>query len=349
MQQEHLLRSSHANLTHKVIHEKWWSHDLTVWATKLLETNDEIGHIKQQIRLLDAALPRERSLRVYGISEKYDTTEKLPFFFKNLTKSYLNIDLSIAEIETVERVGVDPEISNKTDNTLPPRPLLVYLSNGFTARKILKSANPDEIKDAQNKNPSKLPKGVLFVPDKARGWVNVNEVAEHCTRDFTLTPGVAQTSYKTFDFVSKKLKPVGVGSWYSHDKTVVVAKQHRGVRALQQFGGQRYLKEFLKHDNMTEAMRGFYGIWERQNDAVEGANSTEKIDSEDKMEIDEMFTEYLLPFPWTGTDHVLFKNHFYYIRFNTTTIVKYDIKERRLKKSKEIPDAMERWKNGKRA
>ena len=60
------------------------------------------------------------------------------------------------------------------------------------------------------------------------------------------------------------------------DKTVVVARQHRGVRALQQFGGQRYLKEFLKHDNMTEAMRGFYGIWERQNEAVEGANSTEK-------------------------------------------------------------------------
>ena len=234
--------------------------------------------------------------------------------------------MSIAEIETVERVGVDPEISDKSETDLAPRPILVYLSNGYTARRLLKTANSED---------SKLPLGVLFVPDKARGWVNINEAAEHCTGSFKLKPGMPQTTYKTFDFVSKKLKPVPVGSWYFHNKTLIIARQHEKVRALQHFGNFRYLKEFLKHDNMTTAMRGYYDIWERRN----SANSTNDSD-EENLEIDQMFTEYLLPFPWTGTDHVMFKNHFYYVRFNSTTIVKYDINERRLKKSKEIPDVI---------
>ena len=51
--------------------------------------------------------------------------------------------------------------------------------------------------------------------------------------------------------MSKKLKPAQVGSWFLHNKTVVVARQHGGVRALQHFGNERYLQEFLKHDNMT--------------------------------------------------------------------------------------------------
>ena len=70
IQQEATLKANQANLTHKVIHEKWWSQDLQTWTVKLLETNEELGHIRQQIRLLDAALPRERTLRVYGINDK---------------------------------------------------------------------------------------------------------------------------------------------------------------------------------------------------------------------------------------------------------------------------------------
>ena len=109
-------------------------------------------------------------------------------FFKNFTREHLKVEISLAEIETVERIGIDPEFVNVENETsqLPPRPLLIYLSNGHTAKKLLKAS-------IQVTNP--VPNGVLFVPDKARGWVNFNQIAEHCTGQFQIKPGKMLETY----------------------------------------------------------------------------------------------------------------------------------------------------------
>lgn len=60
----------------------------------------------------------------------------------------------------------------------------------------------------------------------------------------------------------------------------------------------------------------------------------------DPIKQSDIFEEIQAPFTWSGTDHVYFQNSVYFVRFNTTTIVKYDIKENRLKKVKPLEDAV---------
>ena len=165
IKQESLLLSQQKNLTHKVHHEDWWSKDLQKWVKKLEETSSEIGHIRQQIRILDAALPRERSLRIYGIDESLiQDQENAENWFKKFINEQLQVKLSLAEIESIERIGAK-------SISLVPRPLRVYLSNGYTTKQIIDAASDNE----------KLPNGVFIVADKARGWVNTNTHSEQCT------------------------------------------------------------------------------------------------------------------------------------------------------------------------
>ena len=51
-------------------------------------------------------------------------------------------------------------------------------------------------------------------------------------------------------------------------------------------------------------------------------------------------TTFQLPFPWTGTGHVVYAGCLYYISHVKNKIVRYDFQARRMRKQNEISDAL---------
>ena len=358
--QERLLKSLSANLSHKVIHERYWSQDLESYATKVLTFNDEIGHIRQQIRMLDTALPRERTLRIYGLDENIDAffeTEistvgnvtykkdenklSLEQFFQHYFQDYLGIKMSLAEIETIERIGIDTHLDpshNHTDHeshfagqnedhshgkdekcALAPRPMRIFLSNGHTTKKLITEYS----KIASNlTNDYNYDTRISLVPDKARGWVNLYQIAEHCTCNFTLNSGKFLGKFKAYDFVAKKNIPTATGAAFftQPEGNFITMQSHSGSRSILKFGDLDIFTRYMEYQNSTLGKKTIL----------------KDVEPEFQHYI---FKEHTAPFVWSGTDHVYYEGSVYYVRYNTSTIIRYDLNENKLKKAKTIEDA----------
>ena len=63
-------------------------------------------------------------------------------------------------------------------------------------------------------------------------------------------------------------------------------------------------------------------------------NSTEDLINEKRE------TTFQLPFPWTGSGHVVYNNCLYYVTNVKNRIIRYDFGARRMKKQNEIVDAL---------
>ena len=63
-------------------------------------------------------------------------------------------------------------------------------------------------------------------------------------------------------------------------------------------------------------------------------NSTEDLVNEKRE------TTFQLPFPWTGSGHVVYNNCLYYVTNVKNRIIRYDFGARRMKKQNEIVDAL---------
>ena len=349
IKQEKLLKSLQSNLTHKVIHERYWSQDLENYAASILNINNEITHTRQQIRLLDIALPRERSLRVYGIDENIDAyfedlqsnssstvrTNNFEKFFQSYLNNFLNLQISLAEIETVERVGIDTHLSSSQQNhdhhhsiedskNLAPRPIRIFLSNGYTTKKILTNYNNVAYKNINDYN---FDNRIAIVPDKARGWVNLHNIAEHCSTNFTISPGNVIGSYKSYDFITKKNHNINAGAAFfnpSNGNFLTMAK-FAAFRNIMKFQNIKIFRQFMEYseEKNTEQVRKIMSENEVSKNLTHGT----------------LFDEFLSPFAWSGTDHVFYENSVYFVRYNTTTIVRYDITDNKLKKARALEEA----------
>jgi hypothetical protein len=102
--------------------------------------SSELQFVNKKIRKLDAILPRERTIKVFGLpenniaqNETAETDEELEEKFRNFTSSLFNVQLGMRDVETAHRVGA----WQKT----VPRSVVVYLANNDVKNKLIHVSN----------------------------------------------------------------------------------------------------------------------------------------------------------------------------------------------------------------
>lgn len=100
-------------------------------------------NVNRQIRQLDTTMPRERTIKIFGLPEanlernETENDDQLEIKFRNLTRDLLHVDIAMKDIETIHRVG-------EWQKTVP-RSAIAYMTNNDIKKKLIHSSNLTDI------------------------------------------------------------------------------------------------------------------------------------------------------------------------------------------------------------
>ena len=95
--------------------------------------------VNRQIRQLDTTMPRERTVKIFGLPEaniannETETDDDLEIKFRNFTRDSLHVDVGMKDLETIHRVGEWAKVV--------PRSAVAYLANNDIKKKLLHASN----------------------------------------------------------------------------------------------------------------------------------------------------------------------------------------------------------------
>lgn len=266
------------NITHVAEHEDEIAQGIYRLSQRMENVSNVLINVNRQIRQLDTTMPRERTIKIFGLPEanlernETENDDQLEIKFRNLTRDLLHVDIAMKDIETIHRVG-------EWQKTVP-RSAIAYMTNNDIKKKLIHSSNLTDI-------------GLKIIENRPYGVHVEREKAEDCTLRLDSVSG-------PFDVGNFSL--VNTGAWLTDAAT-----------------------------NSTEIYVLQKGA---QNKEVLMFNSTEALNK------DVIANKYQLPFPWTGTGHVVYGGALYFIKYNSATVIRYEFAARRMRKQKDLPRAV---------
>jgi len=266
------------NITHVAEHEDELVHSIYRLSQRMENISAVHLVVNRQIRQLDATMPRERTVKVFGIPEanstinETETDDVLEEKMREISHRLLHVEMSAKDIEIMHRIG---EWQKKV-----PRAAVAYLANADVKKRLIHASNLTDI-------------GFKVIENRPYGVHVESDKPEDCTLRIDSVSG-------PHDVANFSLS--GVGAWLSDPATDT---------------GEIYV--LLKGAQSKEILK---------------FNSTRDLIN------DQIDTKYQLPFPWTGTGHVVYGGALYFVKQNSATIIRYEFAARRMRKQKDLPRAV---------
>ena len=129
--------------------------------------------------------------------------------------------------------------------------------------------------------------------------------------------------YKFYDFVKKSNINLAAGYWTYYNKSIFVAPKWSGQRMVRKFANETYMKKFVQETDIKKTEKEFEILSEKTGVPFEN-----------------IYENMQMPFAWGGTDHAIFEDQFFYVKSNSSMVVRYNITEKRMKKTKILTEAL---------
>ncbi|CBY37308.1 unnamed protein product [Oikopleura dioica] len=144
------------NITYVAEREDQLVHGVLDLSKRMDKVSDKLNVVNRQIRSLDASVPHERTVKIFGVQEAVNETDDiLEENLRNLSSTLLNVQLGPKDVEAVERVGAFEKSF--------PRATIVYLGDNDVKRRLIHASAE---KDVSIKVIDNRPYGTTMDPDR---------------------------------------------------------------------------------------------------------------------------------------------------------------------------------------